>query len=244
MRALIALLLCLVIPAVARAEIATIAVATNFRPAAEVLAKGFQADTGHEIRLVAGATGKLAAQIVNGAPFDAFLSADAETPERLASTGHAIAGTQFTYATGTLVLWSPDAAHDLSDPAAALSAARHVALANPKLAPYGKAAMQAIERIGLIDMIESRIVMGENVGQAHALTATGAAELGFVAASAVTDGTGARWTVPPDYHDPIRQDAVLLDHGRENPAARAFLAYLGTDAAHAVIRGFGYRTGS
>jgi molybdate transport system substrate-binding protein len=227
----------------ARAESALVAVATNFRPVAEVLAADFKAASGHEITLTAGATAKLAAQIGAGAPFDAFLAADTATPARLAEAGLAEAATVFTYATGRLVLWSADPALDLSDPAAALAAARHVAIANPDLAPYGRAAMQAIDFMGLSDLSD-RLVTGENIGQAQVLVATGAADLGFVAASGLVDPGGAAWPVPEGHHDPIRQDAVLLAHGRDNAAAAAFLAYLRSDAARRVIERFGYAAGA
>jgi molybdate transport system substrate-binding protein len=241
MRLILTLALCL-FAAATRAETALIAVATNFRPAAEALAAAFAAETGHEVTLTAGATGKLAAQIVNGAPFDLFLSADAETPERLAAAGHALAETQGTYATGGLLLWSADAARDLSDPKAALAAARHIAVANPDLAPYGKAAMQAIEHMGLSATVADKIVTGENIGQTFALTASGAADLGFIAAAA-RPGTGATWPVPRAFHAPIRQDAILLTHGAGNPAATAFLDWMRGDTARAIIRDFGYEAG-
>lgn len=225
----------------ARAETALIAVATNFRPVVDALTEGFEADTGHRIEVSAAATGKLAAQIVAGAPFDVFLAADAATPERLVTEGFADGDTRFTYAVGQLVLWSADPALDLGDPAVALRKARHVAIANPDIAPYGKAAMQSIVSMDLSD-ISGKLVTGENIGQAYALVASGAAELGFVAGSAVTDGKGKGWTVPADRHDPIRQDAVLLAHGEGNPAATAFLDYLRSDAAAKVIARFGYTT--
>lgn len=231
------LLLVVAVPALA--ETALVAVATNFRPVVEALSESFEAETGHRIEVSAAATGKLAAQISAGAPFDVFLAADAATPERLVAAGFADGASRFTYAVGQLVLWSADAGLDLGDPAAALRAARHVAIANPEIAPYGKAAMQSIAFMGLSD-ISDKLVTGENIGQAYALVASRAAELGFVAGSAVTDGTGAGWTVPPDHHDPIRQDAVLLTHGEGNRAATAFLDYLRSDAGAAVIARFGY----
>lgn len=226
----------------ARAETALVAVATNFRPAAEALAEAFTTETGHEITLTAGATGKLAAQIMNGAPFDLFLSADAQTPGRLAERGHALAETQITYAVGGLLLWSADPTRDVSDAPAALADARHIAVANPDLAPYGKAAMQAIEKMGLFRVVSDKIVTGENIGQAHALIASGAADLGFIAAAA-QPATGAVWPVPPSFHDPIRQDAILLEHGAKNLAANAFLRWLQGDRASTIIREFGYGPG-
>ena len=234
-----ALFLVVAVPALA--ETALVAVATNFRPVVEALSESFEAATGHRIEVSAAATGKLAAQISAGAPFDVFLAADEATPERLVAAGFADGASRFTYAVGQLVLWSADPELDLGDPAAALRAARHVAIANPEIAPYGKAAMQSIAFMRLSD-ISDKLVTGENIGQAYALVASRAAELGFVAGSAVTDGTGAGWTVPADHHDPIRQDAVLLTHGEGNRAATAFLDYLRSDAAAAVIARFGYTT--
>jgi molybdate transport system substrate-binding protein len=225
-----------------RAETALIAVATNFRPVAEVLAADFKVASGHEIAVTAAATAKLAAQVEAGAPFDAFLSADTATPERLAAAGHADATTGFTYATGQLVLWSSDPAADLSDPVAALRAATHVAIANPDLAPYGKAAMETIDFMQVQDVLDM-VVTGENIGQTQTLVASGAADLGFVAASGLVDAGGASWPVPADHHAPIRQDAILLTHGKDNAAARAFLDYLRSGAARPVIERFGYVAG-
>ncbi|MEZ5779998.1 MAG: molybdate ABC transporter substrate-binding protein [Paracoccaceae bacterium] len=241
MRLLIAFLLCLH-PGALHAETALVAVATNFLPAAEVLAADYSAASGNDIRLTSGSTGKLAAQIMAAAPYDAFLSADEETPDTLAETDHAIAGSQFVYGIGQLVLWSADATMDLSDPSEALRTARHVAIANPKLAPYGKAASQCIEHMNLSSEIADRIVTGENIGQTHSLVVSGAAELGFVAASGLIGATGSAWPVPADCHAPIEQVAILLPHGAENTAARGFLDYLRTDPARIVIRSFGYGT--
>ena len=244
MRLFLVLLLALVaLPA--RAETALIAVATNFAGAAEALAAGYAAATGHEVAFSAGATGKLYAQISAGAPFDAFLSADAAAPGRLEAEGRAVPGTRFTYALGALVLWSPDPGADLADPIAALRAARHVAIANPDLAPFGKAAVETLETLEISSEIAGRLVMGENIGQAHTLVASGAADLGFVAASSlVPESPGAAWPVPAGHHAPIRQDAVLLQHGAANAAAQGFLDYLRSDAARATIASFGYGPGS
>ena len=233
----------LLIAASARGETTLIAVATNFRPVAEVLAQDFAAASGHQVDLSAAATGKLAAQIEAGAPFDAFLSADSDTVTRLISGGFAKGETRFTYAVGQLVLWSADPQTDFTDPVAALRSARHVAIATPDIAPYGKAAAQSIEYMSLSD-IDDNLVTGENIGQTYALVATGAAEMGFVAASATIDGEGVGWVVPKGYHDPIKQDAVLLNNGSQNVAASAFLEYLRSDAAQSVIERFGYAAGS
>lgn len=232
------------LPAFAQADTALVAVATNFVKPAEKLAADLKAATGHEITVSGGATGKLYAQISEGAPFDALLAADAKTPARLVTDG-AAASDPFPYATGVLVLWSADPAHDLSDPKAALAAARHVAVANPDVAPYGKAAMETLDKLGLTDTLKDHIVTGENIGQTQTLVASGAAEIGFVAASGLAgDAGGSRWDVPADLHAPIRQDAVLLKHGEGNAAAKAFLDYLASDAGKAVIASYGYVTGN
>lgn len=225
----------------ALADSATLAVATNFAPTAERLAAEFAKATGHDITVTGGATGKLYAQIGAGAPFDAFLSADQKTAEKLVTDGLAITGSRFTYATGQLALWSADPARDLSDPKAALRAATHVAIANPDLAPYGKAAMEAIETLGFTADLQSKIVTGENIGQAQTMVASGAADLGFVAASAlVGKDEGAAWPVPAGSHAPLRQDAVLLTRGAENAAAKEFLAYLAGPEAQKIIADAGY----
>ena len=229
---------------VADAETVLIAVATNFVPVAEALAPGFAAATGHDMVITGGGSGKLYAQITQAAPFEVFLSADQATPERLETEGLAVSGTRFTYATGALVLWSADPARIGPDGPAALAddALRFVAIANPDLAPYGIAAQEALEALDLWDQLQPKVVMGQNVGAAFALTASGAAELGFVALSAVIDPAtgGSRWDVPQDLYAPIRQDAVLLTEGADNPAAQAFLEYLTSPEAVALITASGY----
>lgn len=235
------LLASLLVSSAASADSAAIAVATNFAPTAEKLAASYAATTGDDITITAGATGKLYAQIGAGAPFDAFLSADQKAVDKLEADGLAVDGTRLTYATGQLALWSADPARDLSDPKAALQAATHVAIANPDLAPYGKAAMETLDALGLSDAVKDKIVLGENIGQAQTLVASGAADLGFVAAAALTGKTdGALWPVPADHHAPIRQDGVLLTHGATNAAAKGFLAYLATPEAKAAIKAAGY----
>ncbi len=234
-------------PAQASADTALIAVATNFAPVAQMLAPRFNGLTGHEVTITAGATGKLYAQIAQAAPFDALLSADIATPSRLIDEGFAVPGSQFTYATGNLVLWSADPALIGPDGPAALRASelRYVAIANPDLAPYGLAAQEVLQALGLWDAVQPKIVMGQNIGQTFALIDSGAAELGFVASSALIDRSigGSRWDVPASLHAPITQDAVLLTHGAENPAALAFLAYLQSPAATALIAAQGYGAG-
>lgn len=229
----------------ARPQIALAAVAANFAETAEALLPGFRAATGHDVHLTTGSTGKLYAQISAGAPFDLLLSADAATPARLLAEGAAVAGTGQTYAVGRLTLWSADPAR-ITDGRAALEdpALRFVAIANPDLAPYGVAAREALDRMGLWDAVQARVVMGQNIGQTFSMVATGAAEVGFVALSAVlsprTEAKGSRWDVPQDLYAPIRQDAVLLGPGADNAAARAFLDYLRSPDAAAVLDRFGY----
>lgn len=240
--------LCFVVFApLARAETALIAVATNFVPVATALAPGFAAATGHDISITGGATGKLYAQITQSAPFDLLLSADTTTPERLETEGLALPGTRFTYATGALVVWSADATRIGPDGSVALAddALRFVAIANPDLAPYGLAAKQTLQALDLWDQLQPKIVMGQNSGAAFALASSGAAEVGLVALSAVIDPGvgGSRWIVPQDMYAPIHQDAVLLTHGAGNPAATAFLDYLKSDEARALIIAAGYSVG-
>lgn len=234
------------VPRMAAAESALIAVAANFAETAQSLAPAFNAETGHELTLTIGSTGKLYAQITKGAPFDALLAADQERPRRLLEEGHAVPGTRRTYATGQLVLWSPDPDRigQNGEETLANGDFEHLAMANPDLAPYGLAAAQALDHMGLRDRLSDRIVMGQNIGQTFSMVATGNAALGLVAgsyaASPRNTAPGSVWPVPAAYHDPIRQDAVLLAVGADNAAARAFLDYLHSDAAREVITRFGY----
>ena len=233
-------------PPPAGAEHALAAVAANFSEAAERLADDFGRAAGRRVTLASGSTGKLYAQIRNGAPFDVFLAADRLRPELLERDGQAEPGSRITYAVGRLTLWSADPNLIDADGSKTLRGARfrRLAAANPELAPYGAAARQTLRALGLHDALRSRIVTGENIGQTHALVATGNAELGFVALAYVLSPRnrlrGSRWDVPQRLHDPIRQDAVLLRRGRNNAAARAFLAYLRTAEARAIIQSFGY----
>lgn len=216
-------------------------------PVAETLAAAYTRDSGHPLRLVSGSTGQLHAQIANGAPFDAFLAADRERPRRLVETGFAVAGSQFSYAEGRLSLWSADAAFFPRSDAAALREGRfaHLAIANPAVAPYGLAARETLDSLGLWEELAGRIVMGENVGQAYALVATGNAEAGLVATSLLQTPErpprGWRWDVPRDLHRPVLQDAVLLTRAADNAAARGFLASLRTAKTRRVLEESGYR---
>jgi molybdate transport system substrate-binding protein len=229
------------LPFAASAEEATIAVAANFAPTAEKLAAAFDKASGDKITIVSGATGKLYAQVQAGGPFDAFLSADTKTPAKMVEEKLAVKDSLFTYATGQLALWTMKDKADLSDPKAALTNATHVAIANPELAPYGKAGMETLEKLGLTDAVKDKIVTGENIAQTQTMVASGAAEMGFVAASALAGkNEGTSWIVPGDMHKPLTQDAVLLEHGKDNKAAKGFLDYLKGDEAKAEITAAGY----
>lgn len=223
-----------------------VAVAANFAEVIEALQPLFAAETGHTLVSTTGSTGKLYAQIVAGAPFEVLLSADAATPARLEAEALAVAGTGLTYAIGKLALWSADAALLDGDGAMLLEAGdfRHLAIANPDLAPYGVAARETLESLGLWADLQDKLVMGQNIGQAHSMVASGAAELGFVALSAVMSPNrpteGSAWEVPQELFSPIRQDAILLLPGEDNPAAAAFLAFLASPKAAAIIEAYGY----
>ena len=224
------LLLCLA--AGAGAGEATVAVAANFQPVLGVLAARYREETGHRLTVVSGSTGKLYAQVVNGAPFDVLLAADQARPIRLGENGLGIAASRFTYVTGRLALVAGEHGRLLDNVPDTLSqeGLRAIAIANPALAPYGRAAREVIETLGLADALGGRIVRGENVGQAYALVATGNAELGLVALSLAISAGDARFlAVPEELHAPIRQDAILLVRGRDNPAAIGFLDFLRHD---------------
>ena len=224
-----------------------VAVAANFAGPMKALAADFEKATGHKAVLASGATGKFYAQIQSGAPFDVFLAADDETPARLDKEGATVPGNRFTYATGKLVLWS--AKPDLVDAKGEVLKSgqfAHIALAAPKLAPYGAAAVEAMTRLGVFARLEPKFVQGESIGQTFGFVSSGNAELGFVALSQVWEKgklkSGSAWIVPAELHAPLRQDAVLLVRGKDNAAAVALMAFLKSDAAKAVIRSFGYET--
>ncbi len=227
-------------------DTALIAVATNFAFVAGQLEADFEGRSGRRIDITTGATGKLYAQITNGAPFDALLAADIERPKMLAESGAGLAGTVFVYAQGRLALWSAAAGRIPANGEAYLRALdyRRLALANPDLAPYGLAARQVLQSLSVWHAVQPRIVTGENVGQAHAMVATGNADAGLVALADVlhlpVERRGSHWLVPEHLHEPIEQAAVLLRHGEDNAAARDFLDYLQTPAARTMIESFGY----
>jgi molybdate transport system substrate-binding protein len=226
----------------AQAADVQVAVAANFAGPAREIAAGFQRSTGHKAVLSVGSSGQFFAQIAHGAPYEVFLSADAERPRRAEAEGFAVPGTRFAYAVGRLVLYSRDPGL-VDGRGAVLRAGRFdkLAIADPAAAPYGAAAVQALTRLKLYDALKSKLVRGASIGQAFGFVQSGAADLGFVALSQVIgEKGGSRWLVPDALHAPIEQDAVLLKPGAEDPAARAFLAYLKGPEARAVIRRYGY----
>lgn len=244
-RGLLVALLIACSPAI-HADTAQVAVASNFSAPMQAIATRFERDTGHELLLSFGSTGKLYAQIRNGAPFDLLLAADDKVAAALERDGLGVSGTRFTYAIGTLVLWSAREGYvDEQGKILSDGAFRHLALANPKTAPYGAAALQTLAGLRLDRSLRDRLVQGENIAQAHQFVASGNAELGFVALSQVLERDrtikGSAWIVPPQLHSPIRQDAVLLEHGRDNAVASALLAYIKRDETLALIETYGYQ---
>lgn len=233
-------LLAILWPLAAAAEVARVAVAANFAEPARALAAAFAASGPHEAVVSLGSTGQLYAQIAQGAPFDVFLSADTVRPAAAEKAGLAVAGRGGTYAIGRLALWSPRAGAVAGPEALGTADAGRVAIANPVTAPYGAAAMQTIAALGLTDELAPRLVRGANVAQAFQFVATGNATLGFVALPAAERAGGSHWAVPARMHDPIRQDAVLLRHGADNPAAGAFLAFLFGAEGRRIVAEAGY----
>jgi len=233
----------ILLPVAAAAEdYVTVAVASNFGATARAIAAQFEQDEGYEIRITTASTGKLYAQVTNGAPFDLLLAADAERPRRLEAAGLGVAGTRFTYARGMLVLWSRTA-HDCH---AALrdEAGGRVAIANPETAPYGAAARSYLQQAGLWEAVRGRLVIGENIAQTLQFAASGNAGLAFIARSQLQAPSlpqaTCSWPVPDSMHDPIDQQAILLRRGAASAGAKAFLAFLRSDAGRAIILRDGY----
>jgi molybdate transport system substrate-binding protein len=229
----------------AAAEV-SVAVAANFTAPMQKIAAAFEQATGHKAQLAFGSTGRFYAQVKNGAPFQVLLAADDETPAKLVNEGLAIGASRFTYATGRLVLWS--AAPGVVDAQGEVLKKPDIprlAIADPKLAPYGAAAIQTLTKLNLLAAWQPRIVQGESIGQAFQFVSTGNAPVGFVALSQVmSDGRidkGSAWVVPENLHAPIRQDAVVLNAGKDNAAAAALMQFLRSDAARAIIRAHGYQ---
>ncbi|KFE56817.1 molybdate ABC transporter substrate-binding protein [Pseudomonas syringae] len=228
------------------ADEAQVAVAANFTAPIQAIAKDFEKDTGHKLVAAFGATGQIYTQIKNGAPFEVFLSADDSTPAKLEQEGEIVKGSRFTYAVGTLALWSAkDGYVDAKGDVLKANTYQHLSIANPKTAPYGLAATQVLAKLGLIDATKTKIVEGQSITQAYQFVSTGNAELGFVALSQIyKDGkltSGSAWIVPAELHAPIKQDAVILNKGKDNAAAKALVEYLKGPKAAAVIKSFGYQ---
>jgi len=238
-------LLALMAGAAAQANEVQVAVAANFTAPMQKIAAEFEKDTGHKAVLAFGATGKFYAQIVNGAPFEVLLAADDATPARLETEHRTVPGTRFTYAIGKLALWSAkEGVVDNQGQVLKTGDYAHLAIANPKTAPYGAAAIETLAKLNLLDRVQGKLVQGENIAQAYQFVSTGNAPLGFVALAQVyRDGkftSGSGWIVPANLHGPIRQDAVILAKGSANPAAKALEAYLKSDKARGIIRSYGY----
>lgn len=227
------------------AEEINVAVAANFSAPMKKIAKDFQKDTGHKIQISSGSTGGFYVQIKNGAPFHVLLAADDKTPLKIENEGLGVTGSRFTYAIGKLVLWSQQTNFvDSKGEILKSNQFDRLAIANPKIAPYGLAAMEVLEKLNLRVVLKPKLVQGESIAQAYQFVATQNAQLGFVALSQIISGgkvaEGSAWIVPATMYSPIRQDAVLLNKGKGNEVATAFLTYLRSEKSTAIIRSFGY----
>ncbi len=240
------LVFCFLISSTAGAGEVRVAVASNFHNPLKVIAKHYEKRTGHKVRIITGSTGKLYAQIAHGAPFDLFLAADSKRPQLLERNGQAMSGSRFTYALGRLALWSvkPDVLSEDGVSSLRKMNFKRLAMANPKTAPYGLAASQTLKKLKLWEKLGARAVRGENIGQTFQFVLSGNVGLGFVALSQVLDpknkSKGRYWKVPSDFHDPLKQDAVLLARGDGNPVAKSFLEFLKSETAGKVILSYGY----
>ena len=243
-RGFVTCLIVLFASAVVAAEV-HVAVAANFTAPMKQISQEFEKSTNHKVVLSYGSTGKFYAQIINGAPFDVLLAADNETPEKLEKEGAVVSGTRFTYAIGRLVLWSakPEMV-DEKGGALTRNNFNRLAIAAPRLAPYGAAAIEALAKIGLLSQLQARMVTGDSIGQTFSMVSSGNAEMGFVAMSQVfEDGklkSGSAWVVPANLHTPLMQDAALLVRARSNPAALQLLTFLKSAQARAIMNSFGY----
>ncbi len=239
---MIAGLIAAVVAGGVQADTAVVAVANNFFGPMKALNKDFSAVTSDSLQISTGSTGQLYAQIINGAPFDLFFAADTVRPQKLVAEGKGFS--EFTYAKGTLVLWSEKAGVDVKTE---LSDGKfdHLSIANPELAPYGLAAKQSLTKMGLWDNVSDKLVMGKGLNPTYQYVVTGNAQLGFIAKSQVyQEGQykpGSYWQVPAEDYEEIQQDAVTLESGKTNKAVSSFLEYLKTDRAQAIIKSFGYK---
>lgn len=233
----------------ALAEQVMIAVAGNFFKPLKVIAAEFERQSGHKALLSVGSTGKLYAQIVNGAPFEIFIAADQTRPKKLVEQHLAVIDTQFTYAQGKLVLWSKDKNQiDIQGKILQSKDLIHLAIVNPKIAPYGEAAVDVLKNIGVYQQLKPKLVLGQNLGQSFQQISSGAVKQGIIALSQViTNGkliSGSTWIIPESLYSPIQQDAILLNKGKENPAAIAFLTFLKSPTSQALIKAYGYEVGA
>lgn len=221
---------------------AMVAVASNFSETLKVLAKAFAQESGHRVTVIPGSTGKLYAQVNHGAPFDAFFSADVRRAQLLEKHNLALPGSRFTYAIGKIVLWSPDADYiDAHGAALSNQPYKHIAIANPKLAPYGKAAQEVLKAFNLWQSLPGQLVQGENIAQTYQFVKSRNASLGFVALSQLKKPgqaiEGSFWLVPQTMYTPIEQQAVQL---KDNPTAQQFITFVQSDAAIEIIKSYGY----
>lgn len=234
-------------PLSANADTIKVAVAANFAPTLNELVAEFEKSSGHKVDVSSASSGKIYAQIINGAPYHAFFSADQTTPEKLESAGKAVPGSRLTYAIGALALWS--AKPDFID--AQLRILKNgqfnkIALANPKLAPYGSAAVEVLEKLDLLTATQAKWVQGENIAQAYQFVFTGNADLGFIALSQIMQKGeitgGSYWLVPADLHTPILQDAQILLPGKNSVVTQQLVEFIKSDLAKAIIQSHGYQT--
>jgi molybdate transport system substrate-binding protein len=235
----------MVVPLKLLAAETNVAVASNFMAPVKRILLYFERDTGHKLNLAFGATGQFYTQIRNGAPFSILLAADDETPLKLENEGLGVSGSRLTYATGRFVLWSKKPGFvDETGEVLRSGQFEKLAIANPKLSPYGAAAVVALDKMDLRARITAKIVEGTNITQTFQFVASENAQLGFIALSQVYENgkikEGSGWVIPPTLHAPIKQDAVLLTSGKGNAAATAFLKYLQSEKAKAIIRSYGY----
>jgi molybdate transport system substrate-binding protein len=222
-----------------------VAVAANFTEPAKKIATAFKVKTGHDAVLSFGASGQLYTQITQGAPFQVFLSADTSRPKQAVEDRLAVPGSQFTYATGRLVLWSKNLRFATGQDPLREARFNKLAIANPASAPYGAAAVETLKKLGLYERLQPKIVEGNNIAQTYQFIDTGNAEIGFVALSQIIgNDVGSRWLVPQELYAPIDQDAVLLATGASNPAAEAFVAFLKGPETRAIVEKYGYEIGS
>ena len=227
------------------ADEVSVAVAANFTDAANEIGKAFKTKTGNDAVFSFGASGALYTQISQGAPFQIFLSADTARPQKAIDEGYGVAGSNFTYAIGKLILWSKQSGLVTGADTLKSGTFNKVAICDPKAAPYGQAAVEAMQSLKLYDTLKPKLVQGANITQAFQFVDTGNAEIGFVALSQVIDkGEGSRWLVPQDLYKPIKQDAVLLSKGANSKAAKDFIDFLKSPDAVAIIKRYGYEVGN